>query len=152
MIISKVDDNVRLGEKTIMAQTRILLVDDDDPLRTILAQALKQEGYAVQEAANGKEALEFYDLQGADIVILDVVMPVKEGMETIMELRQRPGKPGIIVMSGGGRISPKVYLRIAKAHRADRVLEKPFPCEELLNAVAEVTNLSRSGDLILTVP
>jgi DNA-binding response OmpR family regulator len=146
------DGNVRLGNKPTMTQTRILLVDDDDPLRAILAQALKQQGYAVQEAVNGKEALDWYDLQGADIVILDVVMPEKEGLETIVELKQRPRIPGIIVISGGGQISPKVYLRIAKAHRADRVLEKPFSCEDLLNTVAEVEKLYMSGNLIGTVP
>jgi hypothetical protein len=47
-------------------------------------------------------------------------------------------------MSGGGQISPKVYLRIAKAHRADRVLEKPFSCEDFLNAITEVEKLNRS--------
>ena len=135
-----------------MTQTRILLVDDDDPLRSVLAQALKQQGYAVQEAANGKEALDLYDRQGADIVILDVVMPEKEGLETIVELKRQPRIPGIIVMSGGGQISPKVYLRIAKAHRADRVLEKPFSCEDLLNTVGEVEKSNRSRDLIGTVP
>jgi DNA-binding response OmpR family regulator len=135
-----------------MTPTRILLVDDDDPLRAILAQALKQQGYAVQEATNGKEAMDIYDRQGADIVILDVVMPEKEGLETIVELKRQPRIPGIIVMSGGGQISPKVYLRIAKAHRADRVLEKPFSCEDLLNTVAEVEKSNRSRDLIGTVP
>ena len=134
-----------------MTQTRILLVDDDDPLRSVLAQALKQQGYAVQEAANGKVALDLYDRQGADIVILDVVMPEKEGLETIVELKRRPRIPGIIVISGGGQISPKVYLRIAKAHRADCVLEKPFSSEDLLNAVADVEKLYMRSDLI-TVP
>ena len=128
-----------------MTQTRILLVDDDVPLRSVRAQALKQQGYAVQEAANGKVALVLYDLHGADIVILDVVMPEKEGLETIVELQQRPCIPGIIVMSGGGKISPKVYLKIAKTHRADRVLEKPFSCEDLLNAIAEVEKLNMSA-------
>ena len=108
-----------------MTQTRILLVDDDDPLRSVLAQALKQQGYAVQEAANGKEALDWYDLQGADIVILDVVMPEKEGLETIVELKQRPRIPGIIVISGGGQISPKVYrvpsVRLRNGRKSDKI-------------------------------
>ena len=126
--------------------TRILLVDDDDGLRRVLAQALTQQGFDVQEASNGNEALACYDRQGADIVILDVVMPEKEGLETIVELRRRPVIPGIIVMSGGGQISPKIYLKIAKAHRADRVLEKPFSCEDLLDAVAEVEKLVGIGN------
>jgi DNA-binding response OmpR family regulator len=118
--------------------TRILLVDDDDGLRRVLAQALTQQGYAVVEASNGREALELYDRHGADVVVIDVVMPEKEGLETIVELKQRPRIPGIVVMSGGGQISPKVYLKIAKAYRADEILEKPFSGEELLAAVAKV--------------
>ena len=89
--------------------------------------------------------MDLFDRQGADIVIIDVVMPEKEGLETIVELKQRPHVPGIIVMSGGGQISPKVYLKIAKAYRADHVLEKPFSGEELLQAVAKVAMDSSSA-------
>lgn len=134
-------ETVRMNDRNM---TRILLVDDDDGLRKVLAQALSQSGYAVQEASNGRVALELYDRHGADIVVIDVVMPEKEGLETIVELKRRPRVPGIIVMSGGGQISPKVYLKIAKAYRADIVLEKPFSGEELLTAVGrvEIANLS----------
>jgi DNA-binding response OmpR family regulator len=121
-----------------MTQTRILVAEDNELLRSVLAAALQQHGYSVETAENGQVALDSYDATGADIVILDVIMPIKEGIETIMELRRRHRIPGIIVMSGGGRVSPAVYLKIAKAYRADQVLEKPFSFEELINAIGEV--------------
>ena len=122
-----------------MKTTRILLVDDDDALRSVLARILKQCGYEVQEACNGKDALESYDRFGADLLVMDVIMPEKDGMEILMELGRRPVRPRIIVMSGGGQISSQIYLRIAKAQRADCVLEKPFSCEDLLSAVDTVS-------------
>jgi DNA-binding response OmpR family regulator len=107
-------------------------------MRNALAEALKTHGYSVQTAENGEKALDLFDLLGADIVLLDLIMPVKEGLETMMELKRRPHVPGIIVMSGGGKVSPKVYLKIAKSYRADLLLEKPFHFEELLTAIQKL--------------
>jgi CheY-like chemotaxis protein len=121
-----------------VALTRILLVDDDDALRCVLARALTKHGFLVQTAQNGEEALEFYNLHGADILILDIIMPVKDGIEILMELRKRPRKPRLIAMSGGGRISAELCLAFAEACQVDFVLEKPFSIDDLLNAIGQV--------------
>jgi CheY-like chemotaxis protein len=110
---------------------RILLVDDDDSFRKMLRITLVKMGYDVREARNGKEALGFFEQEQPDVVMTDLVMPEKEGLETIMELRRKQHGVKIIAMSGGGRVSAKDYLRIAKAMGADRVLAKPFSNDEL---------------------
>ena len=116
----------------------ILLVDDDESLRTMLGEVLRRAGYEVQEACDGLEAGKLYRSHPADLVITDLVMPGKEGLEMIMELRQSYPEARIIAMSGGGRNSSGDYLRMAKMFGAQRVLDKPFSHQEILDAVRGV--------------
>src|SRR4051812_37978620 len=106
--------------------SRILLVDDDDQLRQFLQFTLTGMGHQVIEASNGEEALREFELHPFDIVVTDIVMPDKEGLETIAELkRKHPGVP-IVAMSGGGEnAQPMDYLRMAKMLGATRLLAKP---------------------------
>ena len=117
---------------------RILLVDDDDLFRTMLRRKLVNLGHEVREARNGKEAEKSFEQETPDLVITDLVMPEKEGLETIRDLRRRHPGVRIIAMSGGGRIDPLDYLQIAKAMGAARVLPKPFADEDLVEAIEEV--------------
>jgi DNA-binding response OmpR family regulator len=114
---------------------RILLVDDDDQLRTMLCEVLTRAGYEVQEASNGKLAIELYRTNPTDLVITDLVMPEKEGLEMIVELKRLSSEVKIIAMSGGGRGGAQDYLTMAKALGAQRVLAKPFSHAEILEAV-----------------
>jgi CheY-like chemotaxis protein len=109
----------------------ILVVDDEEFVRATLRQMLEKTGHQVFEAANGIEALCAFEKHEANLVIIDIIMPEKEGIETIMELRQR--KPGlkIIAMSGGGRTGNTQYLHLAKSFGANNILPKPFKMGEV---------------------
>lgn len=116
--------------------TRILLVDDDTLLRGMLKLTLETLGHVVIEARDGTEAMRQFRDNPVDIVLTDLIMPEKEGIEFIMELRKLPGRPpGIIAMSGGGHISASNHLSIARILGAKRVLAKPFGMDELRTAI-----------------
>jgi DNA-binding response OmpR family regulator len=117
---------------------RILLVDDDTALRKLLRLNLTKMGYTVAEASNGKEALAMQQGDPAELVLTDLIMPEKEGLETIPELRKKYPGVKIIAMSGGGRGSASDYLKIAKMMGADHVMAKPFSYQELADAIAQV--------------
>jgi CheY-like chemotaxis protein len=116
---------------------RILIIDDDELLRGILAKTLENAGHSVIQAADGQQGVELFRATEIDLVITDLVMPVQEGVETIMVLhRERRDLP--IIAISGGVMNTRTYLDIAKKVGARRVLPKPFTPQELLRAVDEV--------------
>ncbi len=117
---------------------RILLIDDDDSLRTMLRLTLSHFGHTVTEARNGKEGLELFPQLEADLVITDIVMPERDGVEVLMVLRRGDPPVKIIAMSGGGRMSATDFLRIATQLGAAKVLAKPFSSEVLIAAINEL--------------
>jgi CheY-like chemotaxis protein len=117
---------------------RILLVDDDDNFRRTARCALVRAGYEVQEACNGHQALTLVRQARPDLVITDLIMPEKEGIETIVELRRSDPELPIIAISGGGRLSMEDNLLIAQKLGARSTLTKPFRSVELLEAVESV--------------
>ena len=117
----------------------ILLVEDDEQLRPLLRLVLERGGHQVQEAGNGKEALEIYLRHPTDLVVTDLVMPDKEGLETILELRRIYPDVKIIAMSGGGRTGGgKNYLELARKFGAAHILTKPFSNQEILEGIQMV--------------
>ena len=118
--------------------TRILVIDDDDQFRGMIREILVREGYEVVDAPNGKEGIRRYQEEPADLIITDIIMPEKEGVETIMELNRNFPDVKIIAISGGGRIGPEEYLHMAKKLGAQRTFAKPVGREELLKGVREV--------------
>ena len=122
---------------------RILLVEDDEAVRKILRKTLVSAGYEVEEAPNGNIALAAYRRQASDVVITDLVMPEKDGLETIRELRRLDPAAKIIAMSGGGRIlgPAQLYLESARLFGALQILAKPFTASALLKAVSDVLSL-----------
>jgi len=115
---------------------RILLIDDDDDFRNMLRTALEQDGYVVEEARNGHEGSQCYRTAPADLVILDLLMPQQEGLETIQTLRQEFPEVKIIAISGGtGRLN---FLPLARRFGALRTLQKPFTLQQLHDAVREI--------------
>jgi len=118
--------------------TRILLVEDDDDVREMVYQILTREGYEVEQAVNGRKALEAFQKQPADLVVTDLIMPEKEGLEMIRDLIHINRALKIIAISGGGRTDPADYLRTARVFGARRTINKPFGRAQLLEAVREV--------------
>ncbi len=117
---------------------RILVIDDEPSVLDVLRKILHLEGYEVITAANGEEGLELFRQFPCDLVITDMVMPVKDGLQTILELRkERPDIP-VLAISGGGNISKERYLVIAGY--LDRVITipKPFSVESITEAVAKL--------------
>lgn len=117
---------------------RILLVDDDDSFRTMLRLTLAKLGYEVIEADNGAEALRLVDNDATDVVITDLIMPEKEGLETIQTLHRVHPSVKIIAMSGGGRINARDFLVVAKMFGAHRTLVKPFSNQQMVAAIEEL--------------
>lgn len=117
---------------------RVLVVDDDDEVREMLRQMLERKGYEVTTAADGKQGIARYREDPPDLIVLDIVMPEKEGLETIMELRRDDPGVKIIAISGGGRIGPQSYIEVARALGAQRTFAKPFDRQEFLAAVRDL--------------
>ncbi len=113
----------------------ILIVDDEKEIRTVFKIALERAGYAVNVASDGDDGLRQFRSNPADLLIVDIIMPEKDGIETIAEVRKEFPDVKIVAVSGGGRISSDEYLKIAKTLGADRTLEKPITRNELLEAV-----------------
>ena len=116
----------------------MLVVDDDAGIRNFLRMLLELEGYEVATVGNGIEALDAQRKNPAAIVVTDIFMPDGEGMETIVQLREEFPQVRIIVMSGGGAYRGADYLKLARELGAVRALKKPFPPQELLDAMREV--------------
>jgi len=113
----------------------ILVIDDDVDFREMLCIRLRSEGYTVIAASDGHLGMQAYYANKPALVITDLVMPEKEGLEVIMELQKQTPKPFIIAMSGGGRIRPEEYLPTAKLLGADSIIQKPFLSSELFDTV-----------------
>ena len=125
-------------EKEGPAEGLILVIDDDDQFRGMLRETLEHAGYKVADAANGKEGIRLYREKPADLVITDPIMPEKEGIETIKELKRDFPEVKIIAISGGGRGAPEDYLHMAKKLGAQYAFAKPVEREDLLEAVKEI--------------
>lgn len=117
---------------------KILVVEDEDILRNVLVKILTKAGFEVQQAGDGNQALELCLWFRPDLVLTDIVMPDKEGLETIQELLEMRPELKIIAMSGGGRSGPGSYLSIAVKLGAKATLKKPFMREELISTINSV--------------
>ncbi len=113
----------------------ILVVDDEVGIRTLVTRILERAGHLVTSAADGAEALKIIALEVPDIVLTDLFMPGKEGIETILELRRRFPAIKTIAMSGGGSRGMVGALDLAKGVGAEQILRKPFSRDELLTVI-----------------
>jgi CheY-like chemotaxis protein len=111
---------------------KILLVDDDDAYRGVLSTILTKVGYEIVAVANYDEAIFSSAAEGVDLVITDIVMPGRDGVEIIETLKRRQPELKIIAMSGSGRIVTTKYLKTATEHGADAIIDKPFSTEQLI--------------------
>ncbi len=116
----------------------ILIIEDDQEVREYLESVLTRAGYGVASAANGEEGLLRFREASYDLVITDIIMPEKDGIETILDLRRENSGLKLIAISGGGRSEPENYLHSARLLGADLTMKKPFTNQEMLDAVASL--------------
>ncbi len=114
----------------------ILVVDDEDQIRRLICETLERAGYHVTEARDGKEALSLHRLAPADLIIMDILMPDQDGLETTVALRRESPDVKIIVITGGSdMIGILNYLDVAKMMGAHGTLQKPFEMKTLLETI-----------------
>ena len=121
--------------------TNILVVDDNVQFLEMLCSTLESKEYTVSSAPDGATALTLFNDKDFDLVICDLIMPKKDGMELVMEIKQVSPDTKIIAMSAGSNCLPgSTYLEVSKCLGADYILDKPFRNRELLEAVDELIN------------
>jgi CheY-like chemotaxis protein len=115
----------------------ILVIDDETEVRYAIRAVLEDQGHEVSEAETGTAGLSaISDASNPyDLVICDIIMPDKEGIETIVEIKQRLPEQKIVAISGGGRIKKEDYLAVAAAVGATYTVSKPFDAETLTDMV-----------------
>lgn len=113
----------------------ILVADDEQSIRSILRMVLQMAGHTVSVAANGDEVLELANNKKFDLIITDIIMPKKEGIETILELKKLNPGIKIIAISGGGRKGSMDFLQVAEMVGAAYTIPKPFEPDEVVDIV-----------------
>ncbi len=117
----------------------ILIIDDEPMILEGLQQALELEGHKTYSAANGEDAVSLIEAGlRPDLVITDIIMPEKDGIEVIWSIQEKIPDTKIIAISGGGRISATDHLKIAEKLGANSVLTKPFSTEDLVAEIEKV--------------
>lgn len=121
-----------------MSAVRILVVDDNADMRESLRMLLGQLGYVTEGARDGQQALDLQRRRPFQVLITDIFMPGKDGIETIEAFRREWPQIRIVAMSGGGTLATRDYLGLAPDIGADAILRKPFTLEtlqEVLNSL-----------------
>ena len=121
-----------------MTIKRIIVTDDDELVREAIFDELRLAGYEAIKARSGEELLSAYRAQAFDLVLCDLFMPGKDGLQIIRELLKDFPKAKIIAMSGGGFDGTLNLLRTAQLLGAKDILPKPFKREKLLQLVERV--------------
>jgi CheY-like chemotaxis protein len=123
---------------------RVLVIDDEPQIRSMLRMMLERAGHEVEEAPDGIEGIRLYRNNPADLIISDLIMPNKDGIGMIIELKKEFPDVKIIAMSGGGLNKPEGYLEGAKKLGAQRTLTKPIDRDELLRTVSDTLKEKKS--------
>ena len=117
---------------------KILIVDDEAPIRTILKYLLKEEGYSVRTAENGYKAIQLCREFQPDLILMDQNMPVMNGIEATVKIKECHPDQIIVILTAHGDVSRAVYA-IKKG--AYDYLEKPFDNDKFLNTIFELLKL-----------
>jgi CheY-like chemotaxis protein len=122
----------------------ILVIDDEAAHRRVVLAALAGQNHTLIEAANGVDGVDLARKHKPDLAIVDILMPEKEGIETMSDIREMAPATKFIAMSGGGISRSRLPLDMAKALGADATLAKPFRAAELTDTVARVLKATRA--------
>lgn len=117
---------------------KILLVDDDQVIREALSNALQLRNFEVNSLSDGRKVVSAIEENQYDIIVLDIVMPNKEGLETIQDVRKINASIPILAVSGGGRTTPSSNLEVAKMMGATDTLVKPFDSFTLVQKINKI--------------
>jgi len=117
---------------------RILVIDDEQLLRSTVVTILTRAGFSVEDASDGEAGIAMFHKNPPDIVLTDIFMPNRDGIEIIKELKQSSPWTKIIAMTGGGHLRMMEIAAAAQVLGADHVLDKPFDSESLLAAINAV--------------
>jgi DNA-binding response OmpR family regulator len=117
---------------------RILVIDDEQLLRSTVVMILTRAGFIVVEASDGQAGIAMFHKNPPDIVLTDIFMPNRDGIEIIKELKHSSPLTKIIAMTGGGKLRMMEIASAAQVLGADYVLDKPFDSESLLTAINAV--------------
>lgn len=127
---------------------KVIVIDDEEDIRFVLGEILARAGFDVRVAANANDGLDLLREHGADVVVTDIIMPGKDGVQTVYDIRMEFPNTKIIVISGGGNIAPadyeptaiktSAYLASATEAGADVTLTKPFDRADIVRAVTQL--------------
>ena len=117
---------------------KILIADDNATIREVMVDALENKGYETLTAGDGEEVIELLKTETVDMIILDIIMPNKEGLETLMEVKAIDSKIKVMAITGKTYITGYDNLFAAKAFGADKTKRKPFHIDALIEAVESV--------------
>jgi CheY-like chemotaxis protein len=121
------------GAEVAVQSKQVLVVEDEEALRTVVAEALREDGYEVMTAANGAEALELVRQTSPDAIVLDLMMPVMDGWAFLEACRREPccGDTPVLIVSAHRKLAEIMATEV----RADEFIAKPFELDALLGAV-----------------
>jgi CheY-like chemotaxis protein len=115
---------------------RILVIDDEPLIRSTVVTILTREGFSVEKASDGEAGIAKFHKNQPDVVITDIFMPNRDGIEVVMELKRSYPRTKIIAMTGGGQTRMMEIASAANLLGAANILHKPFERESLLAAVS----------------
>ncbi len=127
-----------------MTGRRVLIIDDDIELLRQMVMAFRSRAFDVFAAPDGQAGLTQFAKTPTDLVVTDIIMPNREGIETIVALKKKGPSVKVIAISGGYRVGPKDFLNLAGHVGADAVLPKPFKLSDLLDKAEALLGPARA--------
>ena len=121
----------------------VLIIDDDPHIRTLWDHALTENGFSVRTAPTGMEGVEIARREHVDVVVTDIHMPDKDGIETLLEIKSMNPEAKVVVVSGGGLVGGMSFLGAAGKLGADATLAKPFDIHQLSAVVGKLSGASQ---------
>lgn len=113
----------------------VLVADDDRLVRETFRYTMEEEGYTVHTANDGAEAIRILSEERIDVALIDVFMPEKDGLETILDIRKHHPSTLVFAMSGYAGKGSQKYLSIAEKFGADRIIHKPTPPSQVIQLI-----------------
>ena len=123
----------------------VLIIDDDPDIRDLWTVVLGEAGFDVRAAPSGVEGIEIAESEHIDVVVTDILMPNKDGIETLLEIKSINPNAKVLVVSGGGSALRKSFLDVADKLGADATLPKPVDIDRFRAVVEQLANAAQSG-------